>query len=79
MDSSYLLDDAPIWNINTDEGLENFIQDLKFTKKLGIINDEPKLIFLSLKNSGKTEIISSMSEAQKTKLENFISFLRTNY
>ena len=66
-------------NINNQNNLERYLAELAEAKNLGLFNNDNILIYGSLQKSGKFEIYTSLSQKEKTSLDNFAKHLRHTY
>ena len=78
--SSRFIEDfqVPKWQKGQD-GLRNYIDCLESVKNLGYFETEARLIYSSLCASGKSEIYSQLSSAEKNSITKFAAFLYTNF
>ena len=59
--------------------IESYINRLTLAKEMELFGSDKNLIFHSLLRSNKQELILTLTQDQKTKLDDFIRFLRTNF
>ena len=67
----------PEWVASED--IEKYIIKLALAKEMQLFDDDKNLIFCSLTRSNKQELILTLTQDQKSKLDNFIAFLRTSF
>ena len=66
-------------NVNDQDSIERYLAELAEAKNLGIFENDNLLIYGSLQRSGKFDLYTSLSNTEKTSIENFGRWIRQNY
>ena len=67
----------PEWTFGQD--IEKYIVKLKLAKAMELFGDDKTLIFYSLSKSNRQDLILTLTEDEKTKLDEFIQFLQRTF
>ena len=68
---------VPEWA--SGEDIEKYITKLELAKEMTLFETDKLLIFYSLTRSERQDVITTLTEDQKTKLDDFIEFLRETF
>lgn len=67
----------PEWSAGED--IEKYIMKLKISKEMELFDDDKSLIFYSLSKSNRQDLILTLTEDEKTKLDDFMKFLQKTF
>lgn len=68
---------VPEWA--SGEDIEKYITKLELAKEMSLFENDKLLIFYSLTRSKRQDVITTLTEDQKTKLDDFKEFLRETF
>ena len=70
---------VPRWTQNDAGGLESYITELKSAKAMQVLSTDAMLIYASLVKSGRSEVLGTLNDEQKTDLNQFVAYLRNSF
>ena len=70
---------VPKWELNKENGLENWIGELITAKAMGVLPSDKLLIYAACVRSGKTSMLENITQNQRENLTYFIAYLRDEF